>query len=639
MPIRVYRSGARKVAKKNKAGQGFEGISLGAERRLLNKAVAIEFGIGHLQCSKVLSHAAKALIRQDIQNGKYSGMEDRREPPSMAPSDNPDDYSVWCSLCNDFGEFIILCSKCRVGICSTNPTISTGCLEWKPIVHEADFIFTCPFCVQSGRETCLLPLRRELPHAFDIWYRYDPAVLIIGATWHQNDFPFVQLLQHALSMSYYDGHRLVLRMDVPLDTIADETPETPVAKKQKSKGKLRDDDGPVKEVIEFLTTWQSAKIVVVIETHCLETGVLVWRGDEPANYETCSLNEILSGCIPAKIFEYLSNRKGSLKHQHRSLILNLSCGPSVSVNTARASLLEGHCADAVLSFADSSNVVGELATRLLDITSRWVRSASTDFDVIMASTIDAKWALDHKPVISTQAGHVLYTKARITEPGGKVILCHRRCGALLHYEPNSHSTSLKVTCTGCWSTCTVKCVKLLKNNRLGRSELVRVDYPQEQFPTEWTLPQSASEQGQPTTSLDSAAPANTQGHRPIIPLPSRARKIGSATPTRGVSPAISNSSATSILRSSSTSTSRPSVPSTINRSPSLPILKQSRSVLKIKLPPATSSSPSSPMVPTPPATESSDAQRAESSRHSGNAKHQTTQPERKKKKKETLCPT
>jgi hypothetical protein len=48
-----------------------------------------------------------------------------------------------------------------------------------------------------------------LPHAFDIWYRYDPAVLIIGATWHQNDFPFVQLLQHALSMSYYDGHRLV----------------------------------------------------------------------------------------------------------------------------------------------------------------------------------------------------------------------------------------------------------------------------------------------------------------------------------------------------------------------------------------------------------------------------------------------
>jgi hypothetical protein len=81
-------------------------------------------------------------------------------------------------------------------------------------------------------------------------------------------------------------------MDVPLDTIADETPETPVAKKQKSKGKLRDDDGPVKEVIEFLTTWQSAKIVVVIETHCLETGVLVWRGDEPANYETCSLNEV-----------------------------------------------------------------------------------------------------------------------------------------------------------------------------------------------------------------------------------------------------------------------------------------------------------------------------------------------------------
>lgn len=81
-------------------------------------------------------------------------------------------------------------------------------------------------------------------------------------------------------------------MDVPLDNTAEETPETPVAKKQKSKGKSCDDNEPVKEVIDFLTTWKSAKIVVVVETHCLETGVLVWRGDEPVNYETCSFNEV-----------------------------------------------------------------------------------------------------------------------------------------------------------------------------------------------------------------------------------------------------------------------------------------------------------------------------------------------------------
>ena len=81
-------------------------------------------------------------------------------------------------------------------------------------------------------------------------------------------------------------------MDVSLDNTE---VETPAAKKKRSKGKGKlehDDDDPIEEVVKFLATWQSAKIVVVIETHCLESGVLVWKGDEPANYETCSLFEV-----------------------------------------------------------------------------------------------------------------------------------------------------------------------------------------------------------------------------------------------------------------------------------------------------------------------------------------------------------
>ena len=54
----------------------------------------------------------------------------------------------------------------------------------------------------------------------------------------------------------------------------------------------------------------------------------------------------------------------------------------------------------VISFADNSNIVGEIATRVLDIASRWVRSGSTDFDVIMASTIDAEWAFIRKKDIN-----------------------------------------------------------------------------------------------------------------------------------------------------------------------------------------------------------------------------------------------
>ena len=81
-------------------------------------------------------------------------------------------------------------------------------------------------------------------------------------------------------------------MDVPLDNTED---ETPVAKTHKSKGKGKlghNDDEPIEEVVKFLTKWESAKIVVVVETHCLESGVLIWKGNEPANYETCSLFEV-----------------------------------------------------------------------------------------------------------------------------------------------------------------------------------------------------------------------------------------------------------------------------------------------------------------------------------------------------------
>lgn len=80
-------------------------------------------------------------------------------------------------------------------------------------------------------------------------------------------------------------------MDVALDTGKD---QTPVATVQKGKGKKKSsaDDEAVGEVLEFLTKWESAKIVVVVETHCLDTGVFVWKGDEPANYQTCSFLEV-----------------------------------------------------------------------------------------------------------------------------------------------------------------------------------------------------------------------------------------------------------------------------------------------------------------------------------------------------------
>ena len=62
----------------------------------------------------------------------------------------------WCSLCNDFREYLILCAGCRVGICCTSPDVTTGCLEWAVFIDDNDFIFYCPFCVHSVKQKCLV---------------------------------------------------------------------------------------------------------------------------------------------------------------------------------------------------------------------------------------------------------------------------------------------------------------------------------------------------------------------------------------------------------------------------------------------------------------------------------------------------
>lgn len=50
--------------------------------------------------------------------------------------------------------------------------------------------------------------------------------------------------------------------------------------------------------------------------------------------------QILRDCCPPGIFAYLSNAKDSPSHQHKSIIINLACGDSVSKAQPRSELLE-----------------------------------------------------------------------------------------------------------------------------------------------------------------------------------------------------------------------------------------------------------------------------------------------------------
>jgi len=51
---------------------------------------------------------------------------------------------------------------------------------------------------------------------------------------------------------------------------------------------------------------------------------------------------MLEDCLPDGVFAtYLSNAGGTPTHAHKSLIVNVACGQSVTVDGARSELLNG----------------------------------------------------------------------------------------------------------------------------------------------------------------------------------------------------------------------------------------------------------------------------------------------------------
>ena len=111
-----------------------------------------------------------------------------------------------------------------------------------------------------------------------------------------------------------------------------------------------------------VTSWTdtTARIVVIIDTHCLEeTGAFIYEGSVPDSYEACCMEEvssvqsgvtvsitsecpqIIQGCIPECVCRYLSDVKGTPVHTHRSIILNLACGASIRNTQSSHSLFNG----------------------------------------------------------------------------------------------------------------------------------------------------------------------------------------------------------------------------------------------------------------------------------------------------------
>jgi hypothetical protein len=111
-----------------------------------------------------------------------------------------------------------------------------------------------------------------------------------------------------------------------------------------------------KEVLAFLKRHPFARIVVVIDTHCLENGAFVYEGDSPESYQGCLLPEAsrpyplndtslipsqMLDTIPKEVLQYISNAEDTPKHSHKSIIMNLACGATINQPISRHSLLSG----------------------------------------------------------------------------------------------------------------------------------------------------------------------------------------------------------------------------------------------------------------------------------------------------------
>jgi hypothetical protein len=170
-----------------KGSSGFHCISFDAERRISNKMWNTKCTFIHLydldnsntvdpfivadggiKQRRILTNAAKSIIKAEIAADLFSSREGALEPPFMAPSVKSDHYSLvsatqlnlcvrladtvkWCSFCNDFGDTLVLCAGCRVAGCVAQAGTPSGCLRWSPCIEEVDFIFYCPFC--AGRDS------------------------------------------------------------------------------------------------------------------------------------------------------------------------------------------------------------------------------------------------------------------------------------------------------------------------------------------------------------------------------------------------------------------------------------------------------------------------------------------------------
>ena len=140
----------------------------------------------------------------------------------------------------------------------------------------------------------------------------------------------------------------------------------------------------------------------------------------------------------------------------------------------------------------------------------WAQTHS-DYDNLVARAFDPKWASKHRPVISRNRVHTLYTGYLVTQPDGMLIICPYDCGVenLLH-TVKGHIARLR--CLACNSTCNILRVPEDRSTVLGRQEIVKVEFPQPVAAAPWLTATARARLG--NTHLPPPQPLQPVRHRP-----------------------------------------------------------------------------------------------------------------------------
>ena len=121
----------------------------------------------------------------------------------------------WCTVCSEFSGTLVLCAGCRVAVCCGTEDATTGCLYWSPAIRTLDFIYYCRFCQFQRKEgtppmgSPIAERNQDWPSKWVVFFRYNPAVVVVSMNHSRQNVTFRKGLQHLLALHYTDHEDLV----------------------------------------------------------------------------------------------------------------------------------------------------------------------------------------------------------------------------------------------------------------------------------------------------------------------------------------------------------------------------------------------------------------------------------------------